>query len=95
MALFFTEAVLEVTMGGLEGRARDTGLAAGTHSEEEEEEEEEGQLTYSSLTSLESCFLLYTQDTFLILTLGGFLLQVFRFRLTPDIKCFICALYLS
>lgn len=29
--LFFREAALEVTMGGLEGRARDTGRAAGTH----------------------------------------------------------------
>lgn len=32
MELFFREAALEVTMGGLEGRARDTGrAAAGTH----------------------------------------------------------------
>jgi len=30
--LFFTEAALEVTMGGLEGRARDTGLAMETHT---------------------------------------------------------------
>lgn len=30
--LFFREAVLEVTMGGLEGRARDAGRAAGTHT---------------------------------------------------------------
>lgn len=27
MELFFREAALDVTMGGLEGRARDTGLA--------------------------------------------------------------------
>lgn len=33
MELFFSEAVLEVTMGGLEGRARDTGLAVETHTE--------------------------------------------------------------
>lgn len=32
MELFFREAALEVTMGGLEGRARDTGLAVGTHT---------------------------------------------------------------
>lgn len=31
MELFFREAALEVTMGGLEGRARDTGLAVETH----------------------------------------------------------------
>ena len=36
MELFLREAVLEVIMGGLEGRARDTGLAVETHTHSSE-----------------------------------------------------------
>lgn len=32
VVLFFREAVLGVTMGALEGRARDTGLAVGANT---------------------------------------------------------------